>query len=113
LQPSGHLSFALTFGAEPNREPGGLDPAYHLSPAMSDGFSDASSGRGGGVPTATRVRERDKVRRRRRRRVRKEPSALEAERWLTEAGSRRWRRFTVGSGAAALLVIGVYLLFRR
>ena len=80
---------------------------------MSDGESSARSrgDDGGAVPTATRVRERVKVRRRRR--TRKEPKALDAERWLTGATSRRLRRLTLGTAALALLVIPLYLLLRR
>jgi hypothetical protein len=78
---------------------------------MSDRMSNAQSSRDGGVvPTATRVRERVTVRRRRR--TRKEPKALDAERWLAGATSRRLRRFTVGSAALVLLVIALCLILR-
>ncbi len=74
-------------------------------------MSNARSGFGGAaVPTASRVRERVKVRRRRR--TRKEPKALDSERWLTGATSRRLRSFTLGSAALLVLVLGVYLICR-
>jgi hypothetical protein len=75
-------------------------------------MSDAQSSRdGGAVVTATRVREVVKVRRRRR--TRKEPNALDSERWLAGAASRRLRRFTLGSAALVLLVVAVYLILRQ
>ncbi len=80
---------------------------------MSDRRLDARSSRDGtgAVSEPTRVRERVKVRRRRR--FRKEPgNALDAERWLAGARSRRLRRFTLGSSVLVLLVIVVYLILR-
>ena len=57
------------------------------------------------------MRERVKVRRRRR--TRKEPKALDSERWLAGATSRRLRKFTLGAAVLSSLVIGLYLLLRR
>ena len=57
------------------------------------------------------MRERVKVRRRRR--TRKEPKALDSERWLACATSRRLRKFTLGAAVLSSLVIGLYLLLRR
>jgi hypothetical protein len=79
---------------------------------MSDRMSDAELFRGDGrVRTATRVRKRVKVRRRRSRK--EHAAALDAERWLAGAKSRRLRKFTVGSGAMLLLVIVLYFIFRQ
>jgi hypothetical protein len=72
--------------------------------------NEQSSRDGGVVLTATRVREVVKVRRRRR--ARKEPKALDSERWLAGATSRRLRKFTLGSAALAFLVLAVYLILR-
>jgi hypothetical protein len=57
------------------------------------------------------VRERVKVRRRRSRQ--EQASALDAERWLAGAKSRRLRRFTLASGAVLLLLIALYFIFRQ
>jgi hypothetical protein len=73
---------------------------------------DAQSIRGDvRVRTATRVRKRVKVRRRRSRN--EQATALDAERWLAGAKSRRLRRLTLGSGALLLLVIALYFAFRQ
>ena len=83
---------------------------------MSDQTSDAWSNPGdGAAPTETRVRERIKrrVKVRRRRSRKEQASALDAERWLAGAKSRRLRRFTVGSGALLLVLIALYFIFRQ
>jgi hypothetical protein len=77
---------------------------------MSDRTLDARSDRdGAAVSTGTRVR----VTVRRRRRARKQrPDALEPERWLAGAKSRRLRLFTLGSSVVVFLMIAIYLMFR-
>jgi len=62
---------------------------------------------GSAAPTATR--ERVTVRRRRRTRKQR-PDALDSERWLTGAKSRRLRLFTLGAGVLVFLVIVLYLI---
>lgn len=76
-------------------------------------MSDAESSRGGSaVPTASRVREQVRVRRRRR--ARQEiPGALDADRWVGGARSRRLRMFTLGSSVLVALAIVVYFIFRQ
>jgi len=79
---------------------------------MSDRTFDARSSRDGTGAVSTPTRERVKVRRRRR--FRKEPgNALDAERWLAGARSRRLRMFTLVSGALLLLMIALYFVFRQ
>jgi hypothetical protein len=70
-------------------------------------MSDAQSSRSSVAPI--RTKERVRVRRRRSRKDR--PSAQDAERWLAGSHSRSLRMLTFGSGA--LLVIVLYLMFRR
>jgi hypothetical protein len=72
--------------------------------------NEESSRDGGVVLTGTRVREQIKVRRRRR--IRKEPKALDSDRWLAGATSRRLRKLTLGPAALVLLVLAVYLILR-
>jgi hypothetical protein len=75
-------------------------------------MSDAQSRRDDGTARkATRVRARVKVRRRRSRK--EQASALDAERWMAGAKSRRLRLVTLGSGVVVLLVITVYFIFRH
>ncbi len=74
---------------------------------MSDALGDGT----GRTATRERIKKRVKVRRRRSRK--EQASALDAERWLAGAKSRRLRRFTLGSGALLLLLIALYFIFRQ